>query len=139
MVPTYCTIVQMEWVVDANILLSVALGTDVKARLVALTRSVELVAPEVLPYEVGNAVSALVKRGALKKHQAKPVLDLAAAIKVRLLQVDISASVALAAEQGLYAYDAYYLQIALSHALPLLTLDKTMRRVGGLLGIEIRG
>ena len=52
----------MKYVVDTNVLLAVALGEPEKEWLVEATDGCELVAPEVLPYEIANAISALLKR-----------------------------------------------------------------------------
>jgi predicted nucleic acid-binding protein len=38
---------------------------------------------------------------------------------------------------GMYAYDAYFLECALSLRLPLLTLDKAMKSVARELVIEV--
>jgi len=38
---------------------------------------------------------------------------------------------------GIYAYDAYYLECAVSHRAPLFTLDKGMRRVAQSLSLTV--
>ena len=42
---------------------------------------------------------------------------------LRLVEVDVGRAIALAVEQGLYAYDGYMLLLARDRGLPLLTLD----------------
>jgi predicted nucleic acid-binding protein len=59
------------------------------------------------------------------------------AIPVRLLELDIARAIALAAEQGLYAYDAYMLELARARGLPLLTLDAKLSAAARLAGIEL--
>jgi predicted nucleic acid-binding protein len=44
-------------------------------------------------------------------------------IPIRLVEVDIGRAMARVTERGLYAYDAYMLELASSRGLPLLTLD----------------
>jgi len=51
--------------------------------------------------------------------------------------VDICAALKIAAEQNIYAYDAYFLQCARVYSLPLLTLDKRMKQVAVELGIQV--
>ena len=52
----------MKIVADTNIFLAVALNEPEKKEIIALTVGHELIAPEILPFEIGNALSALVKR-----------------------------------------------------------------------------
>lgn len=48
-------------------------------------------------------------------------------VPLRLVDVDVGQAVATATELGLYAHDAYVLELAAQHGLPLLTLDKKLR------------
>ena len=61
----FCTIVQMKIIADTNIFLAVVLEEPEKGRIIQLTAGHELAAPEILPYEIGNALTALVKRKVL--------------------------------------------------------------------------
>jgi len=47
---------------DTNIFLAVALDEPEKERIVELTSGADVIVPEMLPYEIGNALSALRKR-----------------------------------------------------------------------------
>ena len=58
----YCTIVCMNIISDTNIFLAVALNEPEKDTIIELTSNVTAVAPEILPYEIGNALSAMIKR-----------------------------------------------------------------------------
>ena len=131
------TIVHMKLVADTNTFLAVALNEPEKAWLVDVTQGCDLVAPRVLPYEVGNALSALVKRNALLAQQALDVWDAVARIPVELADLDIRAALLLAVRCGVYAYDAYFLQCALETRCPLLTLDEGMKQVAGKLDIKL--
>jgi len=42
--------------------LAVALDKLEKGRIIELTSGVDIIAPEILPYEIGNALSAMIKR-----------------------------------------------------------------------------
>ena len=127
----------MKIVADTNIFLAVALDEPERPRIVSMTVGCDLVAPEVLPFEIGNALTAMVKRGTLPATQVMPVWDTVRAIAVDLREVDIRASLNIATKFGIYAYDAYFLECALSLRLPLLTLDRSMRHVARELSIEI--
>lgn len=122
---------------DTNTFLAVALDEPEKAWLLEATKGAELAAPAVLPYEVGNALSALVKRGRLDADHAAAAWRVVQRIPVDWVDVDIAASLLLAAKQGIYAYDAYFLQCAVQLRCPLLTLDRTMMRVAKALKIQL--
>lgn len=122
---------------DTNTFLAVALDEPEKPRLLEVTQGAQLVAPAVLPYEIGNALSALVKRGRLDAGEATAVWRVVQHIPVELVNVDVAASVRLAAEQDIYAYDAYFLQCAVQLKHPLLTLDRNMMRVAKALKIKL--
>jgi predicted nucleic acid-binding protein len=127
----------MNIVSDTNILLAVALDEPEKARVIQLTGGTQAVAPEILPYEVGNALSAMVKRRLLTQEEAFQVLKITKTIPVRLVSVDIQQALEIAVEFNIYAYDAYFLQCAKSLSCPILTLDKRMKQVASELSIEI--
>lgn len=129
----------MNIVADTNIFLAVSLNEAEKRRIVALTNDASIFAPEILPYEIGNALSAMVKRKKLTKAQALDAEKVTNLIPVRLVSVDIHDSLMIATEHNIYAYDAYFLQCAKANALPLLTLDKRMRQVAEKLGIQLLG
>jgi predicted nucleic acid-binding protein len=105
--------------------------------LVDATKGCELVSTAALPYELGNALSSLVKRRLISPDQLDAIWDEIASIPVALAEVDIHAALMLAAKNGMYAYDAYYLQCALELRCPLLTLDQGMKRIAADLGIKV--
>jgi hypothetical protein len=58
----------VDVVSDTNIFLAVALNQPEKENIILLTSDTDAVAPEILPYEIGNALSAMIKRTHQKKH-----------------------------------------------------------------------
>lgn len=127
----------MDIIADTNIFLSVALNEPEKARIIQLTTDTSISAPEILPYEVGNALSAMIKRKRLTTAEALKAYMAVQVIPVRLVSVDIQTSLKIAAEHGIYSYDAYFLQCARVYSLPLLTLDKRMKQVAEQLGLQV--
>ena len=117
--------------------LAVALEEPQKVQIVRLTAGHRLVAPEVLPFEVGNALTAMLKRGVLLPAEVTAAWDAVMAIPVDLRRADVRGALALAVRFGIYAYDAYFLECALSQRLPLLTLDRGMKHVARQLSIDI--
>ena len=127
----------MNIITDTNIFLAVALDEPEKNRIIQLTAGMDANAPEILPYEIGNALSAMIKRKQISHDQALFAQSAASMVPVRLLSVDVPASLKLAIELDIYAYDAYFLQCARSTSYPLLTLDKRMRQAATELYIEV--
>ena len=132
-----CTIVHMDIIADTNIFLAVALNEPERDRVIGLTVDASALAPEILPYEIGNALSAMVKRRQLSQSEALEAEKVVDRIPVRLVSVDIHSALQLALEQDIYAYDAYFLQCARELSCPLLTLDRRMKQVAKELGIRV--
>ena len=127
----------MGILVDANIYLAIMLNEPEKKSIIDLTQNSELVSPQVLPYEIGNALSAMFKRDRLTKAQIIDCFDIYNSIPVRLIDVDIKAALQIASNFSIYAYDAYYLEIARRFKFNLLSLDKKMMSVASDMGIHL--
>ncbi len=127
----------MPVVVDTSALLAVLVGEAERDALIAATIGVELLAPSSVHWEVGNALSAMLKRTRLSLAQAQRALDAYAAIPIRFVDVDLALALEIAAEHKLYAYDAYLLTCALSQRAPLLTLDRGLQRAATAAGVQL--
>lgn len=127
----------MACVIDTSAIIAVLLSEPERAMLVRVTRGTELVAPASVHWEVGNALSAVLKRRRFTLAQGQRALTAYAAIPIRLVDVDLALSLELASEHALYAYDAYLLTCALQHRAPLLTLDTGLIRTANTLGIDL--
>jgi len=129
----------MDIVADTNIFLAVALDEPEKTNIIRLTSGSEIFSPEILPYEIGNALSAMIKREKITRKEALSALNKTNSIPVRLISVDLHQALKLAMKFNIYAYDAYFLQGAITLSRPLITLDKQMRQVANELNIELVG
>lgn len=123
--------------VDTSIIMAVILNEPTKPALLRATEGADLRSPPSLPWEVGNALTALFKRGRIDLEQARRALDSFEAIPVQLADVDMAEAVRLAHEHGVYAYDAYVLECARRYATPLLSLDGPQCEIARQLGIEV--
>ena len=110
-------------VVDTSAVIAVLLNEPEKDRLVELTVGADLVAPQSFHWEVGNAFSAMFKRGRLGVKEAVKAMQEYRKIPIQLVDVDIVAALRLAEKKKLYAYDAYFVLCAETCKAPLLTLD----------------
>jgi len=127
----------MEITADTSAIMAVILNEPSKPKLLERTRGAELVSAPTLPWEVGNSLTALFKRARIDLDQAKVALQSFREIPVRLGEIDLEASVEMAKEQGIYAYDAYMLECARKYRTPLLSLYDPQRQVAIKLGIEV--
>jgi len=127
----------MNIIADTNIFLAVALDEPEKNNIIKLTSGSEIFSPEILPYEIGNALSAMVKRKRITKKEALSAQNRANSIPVRLVNIDTYQALKLAIKYNIYAYDAYFLQGAKTLSHPLITLDKRMKQVANELNIEL--
>ncbi|ODS34429.1 MAG: PIN domain protein [Candidatus Scalindua rubra] len=128
----------MKIVADTNTFLAVALEEPQKANIIQLTKGHDLVAPEVLPFEIGNALTAMLKKHKLNTDQMISAWDAVQTIPVEFFRVDIRAALELAARCNIYAYDAYFLECAICLRCPLLTLDRRLKVVAENNGIKIQ-
>jgi len=127
----------MRIIADTNIFLAVALNEPEKKEIIRLSAGYELIAPEILFFEIGNALSAMVKRGRLNAEEGMMAYDDIQKIPVGLLNIDIRSALRLAALHNIFAYDAYFLECAAAYRCPLLTLDVAMQRVAKDLNIQL--
>ena len=132
------TIVPVKIVADTNTFIAVALNEPEKDQIIQLTEGHDLIAPDVLPYEIGNALTAMMKKKVLEKDEVESAWEIVQQIPVDLRQTDIKSALSIAIKFNLYAYDAYFLGCAENLRSPLLTLDLGMQRVAREMGITIR-
>lgn len=127
----------MDIVIDTSALLAVIVGEPERDRIVELTSGHTLVGPGAIPWEVGNAFSAMLKHRRLTVAEAHEGLRIFHEVPLRLLKVDMVNALSLAHQAGLYAYDAYFLDCAARYAAPLLTLDHGLKRAAKDIGIKL--
>lgn len=127
----------MKITADTNTFLAVILFEEERDEIIKLTHGADLVAPEVLFFEIGNALSAMLKRGRLAPEDIFVVWDAIQQIPVDLRSIDVREALKIATKFNIYAYDAYFLVCALSLRSPLLTLDQRMIEVARELNINI--
>ena len=113
----------MLLVVDTSVILAVVLNEPTKPELVRLTAGAELVAPLSLHWEIGNALSAMIKRQRITLPEALQVLLEYQKIPIRFLDVPVDDTVRVVEQQQIYAYDAYFIVCARQQSCSLITLD----------------
>ena len=127
----------MDITTDTSTLIAVVGNEPSRARAIELTTGHNLIAPSSVHWEVGNALSAMIKRQRITLAQANGCIDACQQIPIRLVNVDLKQSLALVKKLRIYAYDAYFLVCAMQFGTPLLTLDEPMKGAAASLGIEV--
>jgi len=127
----------MKIVADTNTFLAVALNEPEKNLIIKLTEGCSLIAPAVLPFEIGNALSAMAKRRLLGSKELIAAWEMVQRIPVELRQVDVRSALEIALKFNIDAYDAYFLECAASTRSSLITLDRAMRKTASTMGITL--
>ncbi len=128
----------MKIVVDTSVIVAVIANEPEKTALIEMTRGSELVAPQSVHWEIGNAFSAMLKRKRLTSGEATRALKVYGRIQIRFLDVELEQSLRIADEQGIYAYDAYVLRCAQKHRSPLISLDQSLLACAKRIGIQVK-
>jgi predicted nucleic acid-binding protein len=127
----------MDLVIDTSVLLAVLTSEPERPKLISLTIGADLITPMSVHWEVGNALSAMLKRNRITLKQAQAALVAYEKIPLRHVDVSIVNSVRIAAELSIYAYDAYLIECAHSRRVPLLSLDEGLLEAAKRWGVSI--
>lgn len=126
----------MDITVDASVIMAVILNEPSKPRILEATRGADLLSAPSLPWEIGNALSALIKRRRIDGTLAELALASYRQIPVRLPPIDLDPCLALAESYSVYAYDAYVVECARRYHTPLISLDRRQCEVARSESIE---
>ena len=127
----------MQIVSDTSVIVAVIAGEPDRARLIEVTQDADLLAPQSLHWELGNALAAQIRRERLTLDQAEQFLKVYEEIPIQFVDVSIGAALEIAEACGIYAYDAYMIACAQKYHCPLLTLDKGLIRAAKEVGAEV--
>jgi predicted nucleic acid-binding protein len=127
----------MDVILDASAIMAVILNESNKDVVIKLSKGATLLSPEVIPYEIGNALISLYKRNKLKEKDVIAAYHEFIKIPIRTLDVDIEKALKISLEYNIYAYDSYYLETAKRLKLPLITFDVTMKKVASNMDISL--
>ncbi len=94
-------------VIDTSAIIAVIANEPEKQRLIELTKGVDIIAPQSVHWEIGNAFSAMFKMGQATITQTLDAIKIYRQIPVRLLEIDLGHSLKLSSKLNVYPYDAY--------------------------------
>jgi predicted nucleic acid-binding protein len=127
----------MEIVTDTSVMIAVILNEPEKEAIVDATAGHDLVCPGSIRWEIVNAFSAMFRQKRISLRIARRALAIFDVIPIRYLEVDLAASLKLAHDHNIYAYDAYFLDCASRYGKPFLTLDKRLKACATDVGIDV--
>lgn len=118
----------MDVVIDTSALIAVIVGEPERNRIVEFTTGNTLIGPGSIPWEIGNTFSAMFKQSKLTFDEAKKGLVIFDSIPLRYIKPDFVNALKISKQANMYAYDAYFLDCAIRHKAPLLTLDRKLKK-----------
>ena len=127
----------MEIIVDASAIMAVLIEEPENDLIYKITQKSVLIVPNVVDFEIGNALAKLYKRKIFTKQDVENAFCEYKKIPKNIKSVDMDNAIKIFCKYSIYAYEAYYLEIAKRLNLPLLTLDLNMKTVAKDLKINI--
>ncbi|MDP4031292.1 MAG: type II toxin-antitoxin system VapC family toxin [Pseudorhodobacter sp.] len=126
----------MDIVIDTSALIAVIVGEPERNRIVELTIGNTLIGPGSIPWEIGNAFSAMFKQNRLTFDEAQKGFLIFDNIPLRYIKPDFVNAIKISKQANMYAYDAYFLDCAIRHKAPLMTLDRKLKTAAQNLNVE---
>jgi predicted nucleic acid-binding protein len=126
----------MEIIIDTSALLAVIVGEPERDIIVDITAGNSLIGPGSIPWDIGNAFSAMFKQKRLTIQEAEKGFAIFKSIPLRFVEPDFINSLKISKKTNTYAYDAYFLDCALRYNAPLLTLDKKLASMANEINIQ---
>ena len=126
-----------DLVTDTSTVIAVIANEPEKPLLIAKSQGFDLIAPHSLYWEIGNAFSAMVKRGRITLEQATAAIEIYEQIRINLIDIDLKQALDIVDRHKVYAYDAYMIACALNRNCPLLTLDGGLAYAAKAAGVEV--
>lgn len=127
----------MDIIADASAFLAVVLDEEKREWIIERTYDCSVASPEVVAYEIANALIAMKRKGRLTDREALKAFDISQRIPVKLLSVRVRDALRIAIKHNIYAYDAFYLQCCIETRLPLISLDNRMCEAAKSLSIKV--
>ena len=126
----------MDIVIDTSALIAVIVDEPERNKVIELTTGNTLIGPGSIPWEIGNAFSAMFKQSRLNLEEAQKGLKIFESIPIQYIKPDFVNAMTISKQNYIYAYDAYFLDCAIRYKAPILTLDRKLEKVAKNLKVE---
>jgi predicted nucleic acid-binding protein len=127
----------MEIVIDTSAIIAAIADEPDGDKVINLTENAILVCPSVVPFEISNALTRMIRKNVIDKDKMTNLIKSFQKIPIKLFENNLEDVLEIGWDYKIYAYDAFFLDTAKSLNLPLLTLDDGMEAVGKKLGVKI--
>lgn len=134
----------MEFVLDCSVAISWCLvdeNNDYANRILAMMPDCQAFVPGIWSLEIANVLLVAERRNRMTTKQSSEAIVL---LESLLIQVDtatdafaLTATLVLGRQEGLAAYDAAYLELAVRLGLPLATLDTRLAEAARRCSVEL--
>ena len=128
----------MDVVIDTSALIAVIADEPEKGKLIQMTSGAELIAPQSVHWEIGNALSAIMKRQRIVLSQATRAIGIYQKISIRFVEVKLEDTLEIVDKLGIYAYEAYLIRCAIKYKSPLLTLDQGLAEAAKEMNVKLQ-
>ncbi len=130
----------MEIVIDTSALIAVIADEPEAHKVLEYSQNAVFVSPSVISFEITNSLSRMLRKGLINdQSKMAELVKSFQQIPIKLFESNLQNVIQIVWNYKIYAYDAFYLDTAKSLNLPLLTLDKEMKKIGKDFGITILG
>ncbi|MCC5614220.1 type II toxin-antitoxin system VapC family toxin [Nostoc sp. CHAB 5836] len=134
----------MQFVLDCSVAISWCLvdeNNPTANAILAIMPDAEAFVPGIWSLEIANVLLVAERRNRMTTDQSSEAITL---LQSLLIQVDtatdanaLGATVTLGRQEGLAAYDAAYLELALRLRLPLATIDQRLAKAATRCGVDL--
>jgi len=130
----------MEILLDASAIITVIADEPKSQIVINCTQNTTIVSPNIISCEIANALTRMIRKNVIiSEDQIINLIKSYKLIPIRLIDINLEKALKIAWEYKIYAYDAFYLEVAQRLQIPILTFDNGMIKVAKELGLNVLG
>ena len=130
----------MEILLDASAIIAVITDEPEAQMVINCTKNATIVSPNIISFEVANALTRMMRKNVIiSENQLFTLIKSFKLIPIKMVNIDLEKALEIAWHYKIYAYDAFYLEVAKTLQLPFITFDNGMKKIGKELGLNILG
>lgn len=125
-----------KFIIDASFVLAFLLPDERQTEAIEIfdqytSGKIELIAPNLLPYEIINGLKGAVLRKRINFQTTTKLIEQFLELIIPTRDIDLEKVLEISVKKDLSVYDASYLWLAQVNKVPLLTLDQKLRKLVG--------
>ena len=125
---------------DASAVIAVIADEPDAQKIINYTKNSIIISPNIISFEISNALTRMMKKHIItSEEQMLGLVKNFLQIPIRIINIDLEKALKIAWKYKIYAYDAYYLEVAMRLHIPLVTFDGGMIKIGNELGLVVFG